>query len=93
MNTKVYEKLRIIFGMLFSFFSVISAGILETNRLNIIHSNGLNNTIIQVIDNTTYLAADMNILWQVPQYISIGYCFMVIFIKFKYIKRLNLHLA
>ena len=61
-----------VVGMCLSAMSVIIAGIVESERLNIIQSDPIDNTIVQIIDNTTYYAADLNILWQLPQYTLIG---------------------
>ena len=61
-----------VIGMSLSAMSVIIAGLLESERLYIIHSDPNHNTIAQIIDNTTYYAADLNILWQLPQYTLIG---------------------
>jgi peptide/histidine transporter 3/4 len=56
-------------GMFFATASIIIAGIVETKRD---HITLMNSTIVQVIDNTTYLAADFSVLWQIPQYTLIG---------------------
>ena len=63
------ENLRIVLGMSFSALAVILAGILESERLAIFLNK---QSIIQIIDNTTYIAADLHIVWQIPQYTSIG---------------------
>lgn len=63
------ENLRIVLGMSFSALAVIMAGILESERLAIFLNK---QSIIQIIDNTTYIAADLHIVWQIPQYTSIG---------------------
>lgn len=59
-------------GMSLSALAVITAGILETERLSIIQSDPFENTVVQVIGNKTYTAANLNILWQIPQYGVIG---------------------
>lgn len=66
------ENTRMVVGMCLSAISVIMAGLLESERLYIIQSDPTTNTIAQIIDNTTYYAADLNILWQTPQYTLIG---------------------
>ncbi|XP_014670145.1 PREDICTED: solute carrier family 15 member 4-like [Priapulus caudatus] len=62
--------LRIVTGMFFAVLSVCLAGGVEMYRLQAISQS--NNTIVQVIGNTTYYAADVSIWWQVPQYTLIG---------------------
>jgi solute carrier family 15 (peptide/histidine transporter), member 3/4 len=71
-NISLSENTRLIFGMAFSAFSVIIAGFIETKRSSIINDNPAENTIIQIIDNTTYYAANFHILWQLPQYTFVG---------------------
>lgn len=66
------ESTRLVVGMCLSALSVIAAGMLESIRLNIIRQDPTKNLITQVISNTTYFAADLNILWQIPQYTLIG---------------------
>lgn len=58
--------------MTFSAASVIVAGFLETHRINLILDDPLKNTVVQVIDNTTYVAANLYVEWQIPQYTLIG---------------------
>ena len=55
-----------------SALAVVVAGLVESFRLNIIYSNSYQNVLIQIIDNTTYNAANMHILWQIPQYTLVG---------------------
>lgn len=69
----VSENTRLVLGMSLSAMSVIAAGILESIRLNVIQSDPFRNTIIQIIDNTSYIAADLHIMWQIPQYTLIGF--------------------
>jgi len=55
-----------------SALAVVVAGLIESFRLNILFSNPKENILIQIIDNTTYQAANLHILWQVPQYTLVG---------------------
>ncbi|RNA38812.1 Solute carrier family 15 member 4 [Brachionus plicatilis] len=66
------ESTRLVFGMSLSALSVISAGILESVRHNLITEDPQANTVVQIIDNTSYVAANLNILWQIPQYTLTG---------------------
>jgi solute carrier family 15 (peptide/histidine transporter), member 3/4 len=66
------ESTRLIFGMGLSALAVVVAGLIESFRLNILFSNPKENILIQIIDNTTYQAANLHILWQVPQYTLVG---------------------
>lgn len=66
------ENSRLILGMTFSAASAIVAGFLETHRINLILDDPLKNTVVQVIDNTTYVAANLYVEWQIPQYTLIG---------------------
>jgi peptide/histidine transporter 3/4 len=74
LNIEICTRTRMVFGMIFACLSVVIAGIVETNRMRIIQNNSTtHNTLIpQVIDNTTYIAADFSILWQIPQYTLVG---------------------
>lgn len=66
------ESTRLVLGMSLSAISVIIAGLLESVRNNLINDDPKANTVIQIIDNTSYVAADLNILWQIPQYTLTG---------------------
>lgn len=72
------ELQRIGIGMIFAMLSLVSATIVEMVRLDMINKTG------QVQQNTM---VPMNILWQAPQYISVGIAkvFSVVgFIEFAY---------
>ena len=71
-NKSVCVNSRLVLGMCLSALSVIAAGLLETIRLDIIQQDPVNNTISQIIGNTTYIAANLHVLWQIPQYTLIG---------------------
>ena len=58
--------------MVFSLLCVIAAGGVESRRLYILFNGSGDKYINQTIGNTTYLAADMTIAWQIPQYTLIG---------------------
>ncbi|KAL3856879.1 hypothetical protein ACJMK2_011587 [Sinanodonta woodiana] len=68
---------RIALGLVFSVFAAFSAGLVEKFRLQILYS-GYNESsccyrcINQVIGNFNYCAADMSILYQIPQYTLVG---------------------
>lgn len=64
---------RIVLGMSFSALAVIIAGLFETFRLQYILQDPAHNTIVQIISNTTFIAADVSIFWQVPQYILVAF--------------------
>lgn len=60
---------RMGIGMVCAASSMIIAGCLELCRLHFITENQVVN---QTIENTTFVAADLSILWQIPQYSLIG---------------------
>ncbi|XP_038620679.1 solute carrier family 15 member 3 [Tachyglossus aculeatus] len=60
---------KMALGMSFGFASVIVAGILEMERLSLVHRN---ETVVQRIGLEEYVAAPLPIWWQVPQYLLIG---------------------
>ena len=74
LNVEICTRSRMVFGMMFACLSVVVAGIVETNRMHIIENNSTTHDrlIPQIIDNTTYIAADFSILWQIPQYTLVG---------------------
>lgn len=69
-NIQIPLVVRMVIGMFFATVAMVCAGSVETYRLNIF--NDKNETITQVIGNTSYYAADMWIFWQIPQYSLIG---------------------
>ncbi|GFW50345.1 hypothetical protein TNCV_4697601 [Trichonephila clavipes] len=60
---------RMAIGMACATLSMIMAGCLEICRLHFIHEGRIVN---QTIEHTVYVAADLPILWQIPQYSLIG---------------------
>jgi solute carrier family 15 (peptide/histidine transporter), member 3/4 len=71
LKMEISVRSRILIGMLFGLMSILSAGGLETYRLNIL-ANNTSQLVPQFIDNTTYFAANLTILWQIPQYTFSG---------------------
>ncbi|KAL8561063.1 hypothetical protein ACOMHN_031007 [Nucella lapillus] len=67
---------RILLGMVFATAAMVVAGVVEHFRLKAFWPYGAtscrNESITQYIDDTPYEAADMSILWQIPQYALIG---------------------
>ncbi|KAK3589154.1 hypothetical protein CHS0354_017122 [Potamilus streckersoni] len=67
---------RIALGLVFSVFAAFSAGLVENFRLQRLHTNDESTCcyrcINQLIGNSIYCAADMSILYQIPQYTLIG---------------------
>lgn len=60
---------RMGIGMMCAALSMVIAGILEIYRVKFIQKHYV---VHQIIENTTFTAADMSILWQIPQYSLIG---------------------
>ncbi|XP_067014683.1 solute carrier family 15 member 4 [Anabrus simplex] len=60
---------RIAFGMGFSFFAAIAAGVLEFFSI-MRWKDG--HTVKQTIHHRVYNASDISLLWQVPQYCLVG---------------------
>ncbi|XP_035208785.1 solute carrier family 15 member 4-like [Stegodyphus dumicola] len=60
---------RMAFGMVCATLSMFIAGGIEIWRLDFIHNK---HTVNQTIENTLYVAADLSIFWQIPQYSLIG---------------------
>ncbi|XP_064309421.1 solute carrier family 15 member 3 isoform X1 [Phalacrocorax carbo] len=60
---------RMALGMFFGLASVLTAGVLERERLQYVRRN---QTVSQLIGKDRYLAATLPIWWQVPQYLLIG---------------------
>ncbi|XP_062974796.1 solute carrier family 15 member 3 [Elgaria multicarinata webbii] len=60
---------KMALGMFFGLASVLSAGFLETKRLQYVNNN---ETISQQIGKDNYIAAKLSIFWQIPQYLLIG---------------------
>jgi peptide/histidine transporter 3/4 len=73
LGIEICTRTRMILGMVFALLSVVIAGIVETTRMHLITNNSTGDNLIpQIIDNTTYIAANFSILWQVPQYTLVG---------------------
>nr|XP_009668779.1 PREDICTED: solute carrier family 15 member 3 [Struthio camelus australis] len=60
---------RMSLGMFFGLASILTAGVLERERLQYVHRN---QTVSQRIGKDSYLAASLPIWWQIPQYLLIG---------------------
>ncbi|KGL85315.1 Solute carrier family 15 member 3, partial [Tinamus guttatus] len=60
---------RMALGMLFGLASILTAGVLERERLQYVHHN---QTVSQHIGKDSYVAASLPIWWQIPQYLLIG---------------------
>ncbi|XP_021107460.1 solute carrier family 15 member 3 isoform X2 [Heterocephalus glaber] len=60
---------KMALGMLFSFASVVVAGVLEMERLGYVHRN---ETALQLIGEDLHWAAPLSVWWQIPQYLLIG---------------------
>ena len=58
--------------MAFSAISAITAGFLETYRIGLILDDPKKNSVVQIIDNTTYVASNLYVEWQIPQYTLVG---------------------
>ena len=69
-SSSLSDNVRLVFGMSMSALSVILAGLLETYRLDIIQYN--QDVVVQVIDNTTFYAANLSVMWQIPQFTLVG---------------------
>lgn len=66
-------RTRILIGMVFSFLSMVSAGVVERQRLRTYWgSDNAGYPYFQYIACTLYYAADLSVFWQVPQYVLIG---------------------
>ncbi|XP_076434587.1 solute carrier family 15 member 4-like [Babylonia areolata] len=67
---------RILLGMVFATLAMVVAGVVEHFRLEVFWnynaSSCVSHAIPQTIDDTIYHAADMSVLWQIPQYMLIG---------------------
>ncbi len=72
-NRKFSGSIRIVLGMSFSALAVILAGLFETYRVSYFNLDPVHNSITQDISNTTYVAANLSITWQIPQYIFVGF--------------------
>ncbi|XP_022697031.1 solute carrier family 15 member 4-like isoform X4 [Varroa jacobsoni] len=62
-------SLRILVGLICAAAAMLCAGGVEVHRLQLVRNN---ETIIQVIDGTEYVAADMWVFWQIPAYSFVG---------------------
>ncbi|XP_064628795.1 solute carrier family 15 member 4-like isoform X2 [Lineus longissimus] len=64
-------RARMIIGIVFAIASVALAGGVENYRRNLYWQSNAT-AITQTVDNHTYYAAEMSILWQFPQYFLMG---------------------
>ncbi|OQR68986.1 solute carrier family 15 member 4-like [Tropilaelaps mercedesae] len=62
-------SLRILVGLVCAAVAMLCAGGVEVHRLEMVRNN---ETIIQVIDSTDYIAADLWVFWQIPAYSFVG---------------------
>ncbi|XP_003738478.1 solute carrier family 15 member 4 [Galendromus occidentalis] len=62
-------NLRMFLGLLCAVLAMLCAGGVEVKRLELVHEN---RTIVQIIDKTDYVAADMWVFWQIPSYFFVG---------------------
>jgi len=65
-------RARIALGMMFAVGAMCVAGGIEMWRLSIYFKDDRENTCWQTIGKTKYRAADMSIMWQIPQYCLIA---------------------
>ncbi|KAK7474443.1 hypothetical protein BaRGS_00034326 [Batillaria attramentaria] len=67
---------RILTGMVFAMLAMVIAGVVEYKRLEAFWPSHdqpcLNHSINQSIGGSVFYAADMSVLWQIPQYVLIG---------------------
>ncbi|PAA55133.1 hypothetical protein BOX15_Mlig023563g6, partial [Macrostomum lignano] len=67
---------QILLGMSIALASVLCAGVLESYRLSVLWGNSTNlwpvDYVQQQIGNMNYTAANVSIMWQVPQYCLMG---------------------
>nr|XP_042900079.1 solute carrier family 15 member 4 [Parasteatoda tepidariorum] len=68
-GTQISILTRMAIGMMCATLSMVIAGCLEICRLHFIHEGRIVN---QTIENTVFVAADLPIMWQIPQYSLIG---------------------
>ena len=65
----ISEAKRIVFGFFCALLGALAAGILEMVRLGLIHSG---DTLHQSVGGKVVVAANLSVLWQIPQYALIG---------------------
>ncbi|ESO97977.1 hypothetical protein LOTGIDRAFT_103713 [Lottia gigantea] len=67
---------RIYVGMIFAMASMVVAGVVEHFRLKSFWPHNdepcKNNSVMQLIGENEYQAADLSIFWQIPQYALVG---------------------